>query len=283
MKLKNYLIAFAIISIAAGVSSCKKNSSDSPASTELHATIELSGDQAISDNLNSDAENVLNEAAVDKDFAGSRVTGVSQALNVLSCAMVTVSSGGFPKTISIDFGAAGCTSSGGILRRGKISVVLSDSLRNSGCKAVMTFDNYYVGGFKKEGIVTWTYKNDNGIKSCEREDENGKIAAPDGRYWVHSGTQTVTQTGGTATPWDWSDDVFSTTGSATVTNSSGTSRTAEITAALEKKVICENIDKGTIKIQGPSHYVTIDFGDGTCDKIATFSVDGSNPIPFLLR
>ena len=115
----------------------------------FQATIELSGDQAISDNLNSDAEYVLNEAAVDNDFAGSRVTGVSQALNVLSCAMVTVSSGGFPKTISIDFGTTGCALPGGVLRSGKISVILSDSLRNSGCTAVMTFDNYYVGGFKK--------------------------------------------------------------------------------------------------------------------------------------
>ena len=88
MKLKNFLIAFATISVAAGFSSCKKNSSDN--SAELQATVELSGDQAISDNLNSDAEYVLNEAAVDNNFAGSRTTSVTQTMNVLSCATVTV-------------------------------------------------------------------------------------------------------------------------------------------------------------------------------------------------
>ena len=226
----------------------------------------------------------MNEAAVTKDFAGSRTTGLSQTLNVLSCALVGVSTGGFPKTISIDFGTGtGCTPTDGVARSGKISVIISDSLRNSGCTAVMTFENYYVGGFKKEGTITWTYQNSGGIKSWERKDENGKITAPDGHYWVHSGTQTITQTGGTATPWDWSDDVFSTTGSATVTNSSGTSRTAEITVPLEKQVTCGNIDKGTIKIQGPSHYVTIDFGDGTCDTKATWALDGGIAIPFFLR
>ena len=56
-----------------------------------------------------------------------------------------------------------------------------------------------------------------------------------------------------------------------------------ITSALEKKVLCDNIDKGTIKITGPNHYAIIDYGDGSCDREATISIDGSNPITFLLR
>ena len=44
---------------------------------------------------------------------------------------------------------------------------------------------------------------------------------------------------------------------------------------LEKKVICENIDKGSIKITGPNHFALIDFGDGICDRDATISIDGS--------
>ena len=245
--------------------------------------MELSGDQAISDNLNSDAEYVLNEAAVDNNFSGNTPVGITQTMNVLSCATVTVTPlQGFPKTISIDFGA-GCTSSNGVTRSGKINVTLSDSLRKPGSIAVMTFDNYHVSGFKKEGTITWTNTSQGATKSWSRKCENGKITAPDGRYWVHSGTQNVTQTEGSSTPLNLLDDVVTITGSSTVTNSSGTTRTSEITSALEKKVICENIDKGAIKITGPSHYAVIDFGDGTCDRLATVSVDGSNPITILLR
>jgi hypothetical protein len=281
MKLKNYLIAFAVIFIVAGFSSCKK---DSPAksSDEVIATIELSGDQAISDNLNADAENVLNEAAVDNHFAGNTPVGITETMNILSCATVTVSPGAFPKTIVIDFG--GCTlTNGKVLRSGKINITLSDSLRKSGSIAVMTFDNYYVGGFKKEGTITWTNTSQGGVKSWTRTCTDGKITTPNGRYWLHSGTQNVTQTGGSQTPFNLLDVVFAITGSHTVTNAAGVSRTSEIIQALEKKVTCENIDKGSIKTSGPNHYAVIDFGDGTCDHNATISIDGSNPISFLLR
>lgn len=282
MKLQNYLIAFAIIIFTVGISSCKKNNTASPPSSEIQTTIDLSTDQAISDNLNADAENVLNEASVDNNFSGSTSVGVTTTMGVLSCATVTVSSGNFPKTITIDFGT-GCSSNDGITRSGKINITLSDSLRHSGSTAVMTFTNYYVSGFKKEGTITWTNTTQNGIRSWQRKCENGKITAPDGHFWLHSGTQAVVQTAGSDTPSDLTDDVFSYTGTATVTNSSGESRTATILNALEKKVDCANIDKGTIKIQGPNHYATLDYGDGTCDRIATISIDAGTPVTILLR
>ena len=277
-------MALAGIAVAAAFSSCKKESSGKT-SDEITATIELSGDQAIADNLNSDAENVLNEAAVDNHFAGSRNMNETQTMNVLSCATVTVSEGPFPKTIVIDFGA-GCTPQNGtVLRSGKINITLSDSLRTPGSVAVMTFDNYYVSGFKKEGTITWTNTSTTQpfVKSWTRVCTDGKITAPGGRYWLHSGTQAIVQSEGSSTPFNLLDDVFTITGSHTVTNAAGASRTSEIIHPLEKKVTCENIDKGSIKIQGPNHYALIDFGDGTCDHNATISIDGSNPIPFLLR
>ncbi len=281
MNLKNWLVVFAVTTIGAGFSSCKKDNSGSKASDEIETTFELSGDQAIADNLNSDAEYVLNEAAVGNNFAGARTSGVVQTMNVLSCAKVTTTPG-FPKSITIDFGT-GCTSSNGITRSGKIVVTLSDSLRTPGSVAVMTFVDYYVSGFKKEGTITWTNTSQGGRKSWERKCVDGKITAPNGKYWLHSGTQDVVQTAGSSTPLNLLDDVFSTTGSHTITNAAGKTRTCEITEALEKKVICENIDKGEMKIQGPNHVAIIDFGDGTCDRIATISIDGNTSRTILLR
>jgi hypothetical protein len=284
MRSKNYLIAFAIITFSAAFISCKKNNTGSSSNSEIQTTTDLSTDQAISDNLNADAENVLNEAAVDNNFSGTTPVGVTTTMGLLGCANVTVSPGDFPKTIVIDFGASsGCTPPDGVVRTGKISITLSDSLRHSGSVAVMTFDNYYVSGFKKEGTITWTNTSQGGTKSWERKCENGKITAPDGHFWLHSGTQDVTQTAGADTHFDLTDDVFSYTGTATVTNSAGESRTATIINALEKKVACANIDMGTIKIQGPNHYATIDYGNGTCDRLATVSIDGSASITILLR
>lgn len=72
MKLKNFLISAAVIATVAGFASCKKDSNSSSSSTEIESTFEMVSDLAVSDNLNSDAEYVLNEAAIDNNFAGIR-------------------------------------------------------------------------------------------------------------------------------------------------------------------------------------------------------------------
>lgn len=283
MKLKNFLLSAAVIATAAGFTSCKKdaNSSSSP---EIESTFEIAGNLAISDNLNSDAEYVLNEAAIDNNFAGNTPVNASSSLDVLGCATVTVTPlQGFPKVITIDFGTGCSENVGGITRSGKIMVALSDSLRKSGSVAVMTFDNYFVSGFKKEGKLTWTNTSQGGTRSWERKCEEGKITAPGGRYWFHEGTQNVVQTRGAATPFNLLDDVYSITGGNTVINSEGKSRTSTITEALEKKVICANIDMGKIKIEGLNHYAILDFGDGSCDNVATISINGNTPRTISLR
>ena len=284
MKLTNLLVAFALISFTVGLNACKKT--NIPTTTdEFETTFELSGDQAITDNLIEDANDILNETALGKNFAGTRTsdqTQTSQTNHLLSCATVTVTpSLGFPKNIVVDFGT-GCTSLNGISRKGKILISISDSLRKSGSIAVMTFDGYYVNNFKKEGTITWTNTSTPVSKSWQRKCENGKITAPDGRYWLHSGTKNIVLVAGVDTP-NLLDDVYSITGGHTVTNAAGNTRTSTITEALEKKVDCENIDKGKVKIQGPNHYAILDYGDGTCDRVATISIDGRVPRTILLR
>ena len=277
MKLKTLFIAFSVGAFAISLNSCKKSNT----ADEFETTFELSGDQAIADNLTQDANDVFSEAAVDNNVMGGR--GPSQTTGILSCATVTVIPlVGWPKNIVIDFGT-GCTSPNGVTRKGKINIVLSDSVRKSGSTAVMTFDNYYVNLYKKEGTITWTNTSTVNTVSWSRKVENGKITAPDGRFWLHYGTRYVTQTAGASTPYNLLDDVFSITGTHTVTNSAGATRTAEVLTALQKKTNCPNIDKGTVKIQGPNHYAIVDFGDGTCDNLATLSIDGRTPRTIILR
>jgi hypothetical protein len=245
---------------------------------EVETTFELSGNQAISESLADDANVVFFEAAVNKGLTGARTSGVDETTNSLSCANVTVTpQNTFPKTIVIDFGT-GCSSIDGISRKGKINIVLSDSVRHPGATATMNFENYSVSDYKVEGTITWTNTSTPNGASWTRSISNGKITAPGGNlYWLHTGTTTVTQTAGGGTPLNLLDDVFSITGNHTVTNAAGKSRTATVTEALEKKTICHNVTKGKIKIEGPNHFAIIDYGDGACDNIVTISVDGRTP------
>ncbi len=279
MKPKNLLVAAVVTVIAA--TSCKKD--NSAIFSEIESTFELSSKQAVADNLTEDANDVFMEAAADNNLLGSKTSETLQSMNILGCATVNITPlVGFPKNISVDFGA-GCVSQNGILRKGKINIVLSDTVRKTGSTAVLTFDGYYVNGFKKEGIITWTNTSNANVKGWERKVENGKITDSNGKYWLHSGIKNVVQVAGYDTPYNLLDDAFSITGNHSVTNAEGKTRTSTITEALQKKTICENIDKGKITVQGPNHTAVIDFGNGECDKVATISIDGGTPKNILLR
>ncbi|MBC7886414.1 MAG: hypothetical protein H7Z13_00890 [Ferruginibacter sp.] len=281
MKTKNLVIAIAVASFLIGFTSCKKD--DSATKAEMETTFELSTDQAVADNLTEDANDIYIEAATEQGLVGETPATPFESMGILGCASVTVTPLiGFPKTIKIDFGT-GCTSGNGIFRKGIIRITLSDSLRKTGSTSVLTFDGYYVNGFKKEGIITWTNNSTATIKGWQRKVENGKITAPSGVYWLHSGIKTVVQTAGYATPRNLLDDIFSITGNSSVTNANGVTRTSTIIDPLQKKTICENITKGSIQLSGPNHTALIDFGNGDCNNIATISINGGTPRTILLR
>jgi transglutaminase-like putative cysteine protease len=147
----------------------------------------------------------------------------------------------------------------------------------------MTFTNYFVNLYKVEGTITWLNTSTPNTRSWTRTTTGGKITAPDARFWLHEGTRSVTQTAGVGTPTPIDDIFLVTSGTHTVTNASNISRTCTILESLQRKVACSNIDKGKIKVQGPNHYATIDFGDGTCDNLASLSIDGRTPRTIVLR
>ncbi|HWN87618.1 MAG TPA: hypothetical protein VNM35_01090 [Chitinophagaceae bacterium] len=279
MKLKKILALLSLPSLFFFVSCQKQETEPDP---ELETTFKLSEDQAISESIDDDANVVFFEASVNSGLY--RLNGTVETTHILSCANVTVTpQNTFPKTIVIDFGAGGCVSADGISRKGKINITLSDYLHNPGSTAVMTFDNYYAAGFKVEGTITWTNTSTpNGI-SWTRQITNGRVTEPlGGYYWTHEGTKNVIQTAGADTPLNLLDDVYAVTGNHTVTNPSGKTRTVTILEALEKKTTCHNITKGKMKIQGPNHFAILDYGDGTCDNIATITIDGNPPRTILL-
>lgn len=283
MKTKHFLSAFLLLAFVIAFSSCKKN--NDTATEEIETTFELSGDQAIADNLTQDAGDVMEEAAARNNLLGSTPSGSTTTTNnwLPPCVIITVT-GNFPaKNIKIDFGT-GCTCPNGIFRKGIINVVLTDSLRKTGSVATTTFDNYYVNGFKKEGTITWTNTTASpGTRSWNRKVTDGKITAADGKYWLHTSNIDITQTAGVSTPLDITDDVFLLSGTRTVTNAAGKLRTGTTQTALQKKTNCNNIDQGILKIEGPNHYALIDFGNGTCDKLATISIDGRVARTIILR
>ena len=86
MKIKQYLFAMGIIALAIGFNSCKK----ADRKDEMETTFELSGDQAIADNLTEDANDVFMEIAVDNSLTGSLAPQPVITTNIIACATVTI-------------------------------------------------------------------------------------------------------------------------------------------------------------------------------------------------
>jgi hypothetical protein len=273
MNTRNLLI---IATIALGsFTSCKKDKEN--AIDEIETTFELSENQAVADDLTEDANDVLEETAARQGLLGNLAgCGNPVIMNWIgNCATVTVT-GNFPaKNIRIDFGN-GCTSPTGVVRKGIINIVITDSVRKPGSIATTTFSNYFVNGFKKEGTITRTNTSvqGSGTRSFNRVVNDGRVTSPAGRVWTHSSNLNITQTAGILTICDLTDDVFSITGTRTVTNANNKTRTSTTQTPLQKKMSCNNIDSGILQVQGTNHTAIVNFGNGTCDNFATISIDG---------
>ena len=277
MHLKKIAITLAVSAFIIGFSSCKKTASPTGSSTSDTTATSLSQDLAISDNISEDANNSVTAAATGYNLAGARPAGVES-----SCVAISVS-GSFPnKTVILTFDSTVC--SDGVTRSGIITAVLSDSIRRAGSTATITFSNYYVNGYNRQGTIVWTNTRSGNTVSWTRVD-NGKVVAPSGRYWTLNGSRSVTQTAGDGTPLDVLDNVYSiTSGSLTITNDLGASATSTVVTPLEKKAVCTHIDKGSLNITGSfgTYSILIDYGTGTCDDLATYSINGATPVQFFL-
>jgi hypothetical protein len=198
-----------------------------------------------------------------------------------SCAQYTLATaqgGGYPITLTLDFGTDGCSSSiDGVLRKGKIIYVFSGPFLQPGTTVSASFDQYYVNGYGLQGTCSITNNSTENGLSFSSQITNGIFTFPDLTNFHYSGNKTVVMTGGASTPFDPTDDVYSITGNSNFSASDGSSLVSNITSALVKKFNCPYISAGVISFTFDQVTKgTIDFGDGTCDHTATLVVGSIN-------
>ncbi|HTQ28670.1 MAG TPA: hypothetical protein VMI35_11095 [Puia sp.] len=193
-----------------------------------------------------------------------------------TCASYTMSPADlttFPKTVTVDFGG-GCTSADGITRKGKITYVFSGKLITPGTTITATFTNYSVYGYTLQGTYSITNMSSPaaGI-AFKTQVTGGNITFPNTISYSYAGTKTITQTGGTGTPTNFADDVYSITGGNSISSSVGNTLVDTISTALVKQAACGYISSGIVSFTFNSTLNgTFDYGNGTCDSLATIKV-----------
>ncbi len=196
----------------------------------------------------------------------------TNTVNHFSCAIATVTTkdGGFPVSVSLDFGS-GCSSGDSIVRKGRINYAYSGPLFAGGTVVSVVFDHYYVNNYGLQGIYSITNTSTNDVPQFVSQVTNGIFSYPDGTNFHYTSNKVVTMTEGLSTPYYFLDDVYSITGNSNF-STGGNSLVSNITTPLVKSAICPSVSSGVIsfvyntKVKG-----TIDFGTGTCDNNATLT------------
>ncbi|MBX2962810.1 MAG: hypothetical protein KF687_09880 [Cyclobacteriaceae bacterium] len=182
--------------------------------------------------------------------------------------------------IVIDFGD-GCTDVSGNVRKGKIIINFTGRRFHPGSTVVTTFENYFVNEISLDGVRTLTNITSSSVSAPKFRVvlRNGIAIWPDGteatrehcfeREWIRAANplndaMVVSQCSDAAV-------------AASGTNRRGREYTMSITKPLVYKRGCpiavEGIKQFTDVATGK--VVTVDYGNGTCDRTITITVDGN--------
>lgn len=193
--------------------------------------------------------------------------------NFPECAVVTVGETGFPKEIVIDFNNE-CSTWHGNSINGKITITVSDTIINEGATIKVVYENVKFGAraIEREALITNEGMNENGNWVISMTSwmsvtyGNGHVSVREfsgEKEWI-SGFLTA----------DIADDKFYKTGTGTATVDGDIKFSRTITTPLYIDRACRFILSGVVEIARNGETMTIDYGDGSCDNIATVTKDG---------
>jgi hypothetical protein len=261
MKKSQLFIATVALLSAFVLGSCEKD--DDSDATQAQASVTMAADDEI-------VTSAFDEATTDSDDA-ENVTftkkGGSQTFQ--GCASISRTIEGNSKILVIDFGSEGCTSPRGHVKKGKIILTLTGVHFTTGFTKTIEFQNFYMDGNLIEGKRTISTTLTGLTLSQRVVIENGRVTLTDGVVISFEEDKTRTLTQGLLTPTDFSDDVWEITGSSSGVNYNQVAYSMMITKPIVRNASCKFAVSGTKVFTAKGHTATLDYGNGTCDKIAT--------------
>jgi len=233
-------------------------------------TIALVESDDISDEVDNIVDDFLNEEfnLASKDEASK--SDNSSIGGRPGCVTKTIVIDGASKMITLDFGEE-CELPNGHILAGKIIMNFLFDKESKTTAVTQTFDGFMFNSIVVEGenTIVRTKENENGNPQSVKN-INITLTWPDDESVVKMGTKTREFIEGYDTK-TWGDNVFLISGNWAHTFKDGAVFTSKITNSLRREMSCRFFVSGTIEIVRANRTGTIDFGDGTCDNIATFT------------
>jgi hypothetical protein len=214
-----------------------------------------------------DADDMASEAFELEDEGGRMSTDER-----LACAERTRTGTKENGTLRIDFGD-GCTGPHGNVRKGAIEISHTGAWKEVGSQWTITFDDYYFNDIHIEGTrtVSVTVSTDS-LMTYEIVLAGGKLTWPNGKF----ATREAHHTRKHERHEDNLLDRLIISGNASGTLRNGNGYTIEIIEPLVFSRACDDDGifipvSGVKLIKHGNREITIDYGDGTCDNVATLT------------
>ena len=259
------------------------NAGNNSAITSDEAGVNLASDDV------SDVVEGQYDATMQNDVAGRSAESATTTSNLPACATVSripafgiVLTPGTAVTKTIDFGTTGCPMANGNVLKGKIIITFTYNPGATSHTINYEFVDFYHNAIKITGSKSFTRTMSGGEFSHPIVVMNVDLTAtfPDGRVFRRVGTRTREITVGFGND-DLSDNVYQVTGNWTTTFPNSSVLNSTITSPLIVKMSCSEVHKpllvqGVITYLRNTHTATLDFGDGACDNLAVFTINGNS-------
>ena len=221
-------------------------------------------------------EDVLNsiEETVDETTFG--LTGdIELETRVNPCVEITSTAplGEFPNTFTLDFGD-GCEGPNGRIRKGIMTIEITDQMENDGAARTVTFTDFYLDNVQILGsrITTNTGVNDAGQQTFSREIVGIQLIFPNGDVASRDASHLLTYLEGFDTQARW-DNIVSITGTSSGVSRAGVTYSSVIVEQLIKRANCRWITEGIREITRDGQTASLNYGDGACNRAAVVTFE----------
>jgi len=271
--------------------SCQKNdvstSSDSSAALLKSATIattdvavqSASVEATFEADFYAGFERILRELSHVKGKKGNLLAGHGGLHYVLGeTPVVTIDTAvaGYPITIAIAYGDGIETNHGKVIS-GTVRITINGDKNTDGSTREITFDKCAIDTIGINGSSIEQFIGDNTTTRKITNNSDVTFTISGGATLVRKGTETSEWLAGIATPEDRDDDKIVITGSTTVQNTTeNITYSKTITDGLIKLGDCRDIVAGKVEYsQGAVVIATLDYGDGSCNNVASLTTGGT--------
>jgi hypothetical protein len=258
-------------------SSCKK--SDTLTSDDQ----EVVEDNAYAEQISDDVIKITDDAYYNNSGANSNilVRDNSGSSAILADTVKITKTTSPDTTISIDFGTNGILCKDLRIRKGIITFKFSNGYKTPGSVVTQTFTNYVVSdrSISNTSTRSITYVGLVSGKPTWNITANLTITKPNGTTHTWNSTRTRTMIAGSSTPFNWLDDQYEISGTASGVTGNGSSYSMNITKNLLIVIGCRFIQDGAITMTRGTTSYSIDYSvtnGGSCDDQATFIMNGKS-------